>query len=82
MDEKTDSEKIEELLQLAHEQRAMIEILVNNSSKLSKYEANIKEEIIDYLLEHCNIKWINDDFERDVYDSILTFIFGVLEKYI
>jgi hypothetical protein len=34
------------------------------------------------MLENHNIKWVNDDLEEDVYDVILSFIFGALNKLV
>jgi hypothetical protein len=47
---------------------------------LEQIEEKAKEDIINFMLEHMNIKFINDDTERNIYEAILNVIFAVINK--
>lgn len=38
----------------------------------------LKEKLVEYLLERHNVVWLNDDIEREIY----RLLFDLLDKYI
>lgn len=35
---------------------------------------SLKQQIIEYLLEHHNISFLDDDLERKIYEGLLSFL--------
>lgn len=85
--------KINELLELVKSQQLSLQKISdaqaaaaaapqNQSNALHKYEDKIKKEIIEFMLNNLNISWIDDNIERNIYDTIITFMLSIVNKYI
>ena len=52
------------------------------TTSLEGIEAQIKEDAVNYMMKHFNIRWINDEIERSVYEDILGVIFALINKVV
>lgn len=68
----TVSEKLDEILAILKERR--------ESEKDVKDK--IRDEIVEYMLKHFNISWLDDTVEKNVYDGFFDILFGLLDKYL
>ena len=54
----------------------------NNKPGIDQIEENAKDQIIDFMLTHLNMPFINDEVEKGIYDAILSIIFKVVNNVI
>lgn len=67
--------KLDEILALLKEQNELLQKL-----SLGTGDSSVKEEIKEYLLKNCNISWLNDTIEGEVYDVLLDAIWYIIFK--
>ncbi len=54
----------------------------SNRPNINDIEESAKNHIIDFMMEHMNIPFIEDDTEKKIYDAILNIVFKVVSGYI
>jgi hypothetical protein len=61
-------EKIDEIL-----------LLVRKLSENKTDNSDLKERVKNFMLENCNIRWLNDEIEGDIYEYLIDGIMGILK---
>ena len=54
----------------------------NKKVGIEEIEAEAKDHIIKFMLEHMNIPFIDDEMEKMMYNTLLNLIFTVINKLI
>ena len=57
-------------------------LLSKNRPQSEDIEESAKEHIIDFMLEHMNIPFVDNTIERSVYNALLDIVFKVIDKVI
>jgi len=61
-------EKIDEIL-----------LLVRKLSEDKIDKSVLKERVKNFMLKNCNIRWLNDEIEGDIYEYLIDGILGILK---
>lgn len=61
---------------------AILALLSTKQEREKDVKDKIKDEVIEYMLEHFNISWLDDDIEKNVYDEFFNILFALIGKYI
>ena len=54
----------------------------DTANSLEGVEEKVKEDVINYMMAHFNIKWLDDTIEKDAYEAILSIVFSLINKIV
>ena len=74
--------EVEKKLDLALELLSKIDKQTSKVSTIEELEEVAKDKITDFMLEHYNISFINDETEKKIYNGLLDVIFTILNKFL
>lgn len=57
-------------------------LLLKDRPQPEDIEESAKQHIVDFMLEHMNIPFVEDSLERNIYNALLDIIFKVIDKVI
>lgn len=72
--------KLDEIFKLLNEIKDSLSIITENTKKEETLEDDAKNTVRNFMLEHCNIRWLDDDIEGDIYDFLIENLFAIIKK--